>query len=162
MSDVALRVLPPRATPRYAPRAPRGQVIPLPYKFLTKLLGPAVDPAGSPRALPAVGAPSLAFWKPNMPSNALYKGHATHIDCHDGWEQTEGKKQITNSLWKFAVEVHECHELMEAHHFANVQPSVLCVQAINPPKNIKPTPPPALYLGAKPRDPGGGFIFGGG
>ncbi len=42
-------MLPPRANPRYAPRAPRGQVNPLPKESLTKLLGPAVDPAGSSR-----------------------------------------------------------------------------------------------------------------
>jgi hypothetical protein len=39
-----------RATPRYTPQAPRGQLYPLPKKSLTKLLGPEVDfvvyPAG--------------------------------------------------------------------------------------------------------------------
>jgi hypothetical protein len=33
--------------PRATPRAPRGLVTPLPKKSLTKLLGPAVNPAGT-------------------------------------------------------------------------------------------------------------------
>jgi hypothetical protein len=44
-----MRVLLSRATPRYVPRVPRGQVNPFPKESLTKLPGPAVDPAGSPR-----------------------------------------------------------------------------------------------------------------
>ncbi len=53
----------PRATPRYATRAPRRQVNPLLKKALTKLLGPAVDPAGTLRDLHVGGADIYQLYK---------------------------------------------------------------------------------------------------
>ncbi len=47
--DFTVGLHPPRATPRYALRAPRGQVNLFPKESLTKQPGPAVDPAGSAR-----------------------------------------------------------------------------------------------------------------
>ncbi len=89
---------PPAGNPAVHPRALRGQLYPLPKKSLTKLLGPAVDPTGTPRDLPAgggapFGSEKISFQETRnvffLPYSAQSISKCHKIQCDDvakdGW-----------------------------------------------------------------------------
>ncbi len=80
---------PARATPRYTPRAPRRQLYLLPKKSLTKLLRPAVDPAGPRRTRPRGGGhphrQPLALLEPDYHLSRPPQSLASHVHTTGPW-----------------------------------------------------------------------------